>query len=40
MNDTLLKVQKLFAFYTQNDDKELQTIIKDEIDRLLWDAIC
>jgi len=34
----LEKVQKLFSFFSQNDDLELKHILKDEIDRLLRDA--
>jgi hypothetical protein len=39
LENHLLKIQKLFNFYSQNEDADLKAIIKEEIERLLRDAL-
>ncbi|CDW86009.1 UNKNOWN [Stylonychia lemnae] len=36
--ETIDKIEKLFNFFSSNDDLELKSILKEEIDRLLRDA--
>jgi hypothetical protein len=40
LSELIIKIQKLFSFYSSNcDDPEVKSIIKDELDRLLRDAL-